>query len=342
MIYHICAFVAGFILDLIFGDPHFLYHPVIAIGKLISLCEKRFLIDVQDGNCVSGNSSDSIEMSTDDAARVSDSNRKMGVKTVIIVITVTGVATGIMLTMAYVLNPVLGTIIEAFMTYQILAAKSLKTESMKVYKRLQDSGIESARNALSMIVGRDTQSLDEDHVIAAAVETVAENTSDGVIAPMIYLAIGGPVLGLMYKAINTMDSMIGYKNDKYIDFGRCAAKLDDVVNFIPSRISAFLMIISCVILGKDYSAKNAFKIFKRDRFNHSSPNSAQTEAVCAGALGLRLAGDAYYFGKLVKKPYIGDKLRNIERADIIRANRLMYGATFLCEIICVMVMILFI
>ena len=171
-------------------------------------------------------------------------------------------------------------------------------------------------------------------------ETVAENTSDGVIAPLIYLAIGGPVLGIAYKAINTMDSMVGYRNDKYIDFGRAAAKLDDVANFIPSRLSAWLMIFSCIFMGKDYSAVNAFRIFKRDRFNHASPNSAQTESACAGALGLQLAGPASYFGKIVEKKYVGDPDREIELEDIKRANKLMFVTELLLVIFIILIEVL--
>ena len=184
------------------------------------------------------------------------------------------------------------------------------------------------------------ESLDEKGVIKATVETVAENTSDGVIAPLIYLAIGGPVLGIAYKAINTMDSMVGYRNDKYIDFGRAAAKLDDVANFIPSRLSAWLMIFSCIFMGKDYSAVNAFRIFKRDRFNHASPNSAQTESACAGALGLQLAGPASYFGKIVEKKYVGDPDREIELEDIKRANKLMFVTELLLVIFIILIEVL--
>ncbi len=207
------------------------------------------------------------------------------------------------------------------MCWQIIAVKSLKKESMNVYNELENGTINSARKAVSRIVGRDTQSLTDEGVTKAAVETVAENTSDGIIAPLFYMLIGGPVLGFLYKAVNTMDSMIGYKNEKYMFLGRAAAKTDDLFNFIPARLSAFFMIISAFILKYDY--KNAYKIFKRDRFNHKSPNSAQTESVCAGALNVMLAGDAWYFGKLVKKPTIGDDIRKIEHSDIIKANRLM-------------------
>ena len=195
---------------------------------------------------------------------------------------------------------------------------------MKVWTALRSQDVEGARYAVSMIVGRDTSVLDEKGILKAAVETVAENASDGVIAPLFYLAIGGPLLGWLYKAVNTMDSMVGYKNDRYLHFGRAAAKLDDLVNLIPSRLAALLLIVSAYLLR--YDGKNAYRIWRRDRRNHKSPNSAQTESACAGALGLRLAGDAWYFGKLVPKPYIGDEIHPIEPQDIRRVNRLMYGA----------------
>nr|WP_330386105.1 adenosylcobinamide-phosphate synthase CbiB [Pseudobutyrivibrio sp. 49] len=261
-------------------------HPVRWIGSLISNLTDLFLKRAER---------------TLEPDKVNKRKRKLGLIMVIIVITVSAGICFVILHLAYTLNSVLGLIIESVITYQCIAAKSLYVESMKVYKALDQEGLEAGRKAVSMIVGRDTASLDEKGVIKAAVETVAENTSDGVIAPLIYLAIGGPVLGIAYKAINTMDSMVGYKNDKYMDFGRAAAKLDDVVNFIPSRISAVLIILSCLFLGKDYSFLEACKIFFRDRFNHASPNSAQTESACAGALGLQLAGPASYFGKLVEK-----------------------------------------
>lgn len=244
----------------------------------------------------------------------------------------------IIIVAAYSINLYAGVIAEAVMTWQILATKCLRVESMRVYDALRTDGVDAGRRAVSMIVGRDTSVLDAAGVTRAAVETIAENTSDGVIAPMLYTAIGGPVLGFVYKAVNTMDSMLGYKNDKYMYFGRFAARLDDVVNFIPARISAYLMIAAAFIGGRQLDGKNAYRIFKRDRFNHASPNSAQTESVCAGALRVQLAGDAVYFGKLVKKKYIGDGLREIEYEDIKRANRLMYITAFLCELLSVAVM----
>lgn len=220
------------------------------------------------------------------------------------------------------------------MTYQILATKCLKVESMKVYEQLQKQNLPAARKAVSMIVGRDTEQLDETGVAKAAIETVAENASDGVIAPMIYLAVGGPVLGFAYKAVNTMDSMVGYKNEKNLYFGRFAAKLDDVVNFIPSRVAALLMIVASFLPGKRFSGTGAWKIWRRDSRKHASPNSAQTESACAGSLGIQLAGDASYFGKTVKKPTIGDALRPVKPEDIRCANVLLYRMAFLGMAVC--------
>ena len=323
MCYHIIAFIAGFVLDLLIGDPHFIPHPVRLIGSLISLLDKRL-------NCDAGYNSSENEANL--------TKYKRGVLLAFTVIFATFAVSVIILVAAYSINLYAGVIAEAVMTCQILATKCLRVESMRVYDALSIDGVDAGRRAVSMIVGRDTSVLDEAGVTRAAVETIAENTSDGVIAPMLYTAIGGPVLGFVYKAVNTMDSMLGYKNDKYMYFGRFAARLDDVVNFIPARISAYLMITAAFIGGRQFDGRNAYRIFKRDRFNHASPNSAQTESVCAGALRVQLAGDAVYFGKLVKKKYIGDGLREIEYEDIKRANRLMYITAFLCELLSVAVM----
>lgn len=323
MCYHIIAFIAGFVLDLLIGDPHFIPHPVRLIGSLISFLDKRLNCDVKYN-------------SSENEANLT--KYKRGVLLAFTVIFATFAVSVIILVAAYSINLYAGVIAEAVMTWQILATKCLRVESMRVYDALSTDGVDAGRRAVSMIVGRDTSVLDEAGVTRAAVETVAENTSDGVIAPMLYTAIGGPVLGFVYKAVNTMDSMLGYKNDKYMYFGRFAARLDDVVNFIPARISAYLMITAAFIGGRQFDGRNAYRIFKRDRFNHASPNSAQTESVCAGALRVQLAGDAVYFGKLVKKKYIGDRLREIEYEDIKRANRLMYITAFLCELLSVAVM----
>ena len=203
---------------------------------------------------------------------------------------------------------------------------------MKVYAALQSGDLEKSRYAVSMIVGRDTARLDDAGVTRAAVETVAENTSDGIVAPLIYLAIGGAPLGFFYKAVNTMDSMLGYVEPPYKNIGLIPAKADDVANFLPARISALFMLAAGWLLGMD--GKNGWKIFRRDRFNHASPNSAQTESVCAGLLGLQLAGDAWYHGVLHKKKFIGDPLREIEHEDIPRACRLLYGTALLALALC--------
>ena len=256
----------------------------------------------------------------------------------LVVVTVSTGVPAVILSVAYKYFWQLGLALESFWCYQIFATKSLKVESDRVYIALKDKGLEAGRKAVSMIVGRDTQNLTEEGVTKAAVETVAENTSDGVIAPLFYMLIGGAVLGFTYKAINTMDSMVGYKNDKYQWFGTAAAKLDDVVNFIPARVSAVLMILAAYLNGMD--GKNAACIFRRDRFNHKSPNSAQTEAVMAGALDVQLAGDAWYFGKLHKKPTIGDPVREMELLDIRRSHKLLYGTAMLGLILGIILRIL--
>ena len=279
--YSLPALVIGFVLDLLIGDPRWLYHPICVIGNLIAVLEKviRKIFPKNHGGELTG-----------------------GFLIVVLVCLFSG---GV----------------------PLLATRSLKDESMKVYDRLKNGTLDEARYAVSMIVGRDTRELTETGVTKAAVETVAENASDGVIAPMLYMAIGGVPLMFLYKGINTMDSMLGYKNDKYLYFGRIAAKLDDVANYIPARISGWLMVAGTVFTGMD--TKNAAKIYKRDRRNHASPNSAQTEAAMAGALDVQLAGNAYYFGKLYEKPTIGDPIRPVEPEDIKRANRLMYAASIL-------------
>ena len=309
--YHITAMAAGFLLDFLLGDPYWLPHPIRAIGSLIGWLEHKW-------------------------NHPEEKNSRKGTIMVLLVLAVTGSVTFLLWAGAYRVHPLLGVVVESIMTYQILATKCLKTESMKVYDALQKQDLEAARKAVSMIVGRDTQSLDETGIAKAAIETVAENTSDGVIAPMLYTAIGGPVLGFLYKAVNTMDSMVGYKSERYLYFGRTAARLDDAVNYMPARISAVLMVAACLLSGSDYNAKKAWRIYRRDRYQHASPNSAQTEAVCAGALGIRLAGSASYFGKLVEKPYIGDAERAVETEDIKRANHLLYLTAWISELLCLL------
>lgn len=323
MLYHIIAFLAGFLLDLLLGDPYWMPHPIRLIGNLIAFLDRKLLGDDDQSS-----------------SRNAKKEKHKGILLVLIVICLTLIVSAGLTIGSYFIHPVLGLIVETILTYYILATKCLKVESMKVYDKLQEQDLEGARKAVSMIVGRDTNRLDENGVAKAAIETVAENTSDGIIAPMLFTAIGGPILGFFYKAINTMDSMVGYKNDRYRDFGTAAAKTDDVVNFLPSRFSAWLIIFVCTFLGREYSSQNARKIYLRDRFNHKSPNSAQTESACAGALGIQLAGDAYYFGQLVPKPTIGDSDRPVENEDIVRVNRLLYGAAFLSEEICLVILAL--
>ena len=309
--FHSMALLAGCILDWLMGDPYWLFHPVRFMGNMISALEARLRRLFPEHLLLAG-----------------------------------GVLAGFMC-LFWTLIPVLGFlgiyrgllsfgiqrhwiyiclfVLESFFCGQLLAARSLQTESMKVCSALKEGNIEEGRRAVSMIVGRDTERLDETGVVKAAVETVAENTSDGIIAPMIFLVIGGPVLGFFYKGANTMDSMVGYKNETYLLFGRAAAKLDDAVNWLPARLSGMLLTAAAWLLpGMD--GKNAWRIFKRDRFNHASPNSAQGEAACAGALHLRLAGDAWYFETLYKKPYIGDDDRPIRPDDIKGVCSLMFGA----------------
>ena len=312
--YHMIGFSLGFVLDQLIGDPYAIPHPVVWIGRWISFLEKRLFGKKEEHR---------------EKTMAPGRQRLAGAALVLLVLLPSALIPAGLLLLFYRIHPAAGVLLEMWMTCQLLAAKSLRVESMKVYDALAGGDLAGGRKAVSMIVGRDTQSLDEAGVAKAAIETVAENASDGVIAPMLYACIGTPVLGWFYKAVNTMDSMVGYHNDRYEYFGTAAARLDDVCNYIPARISAFLMILAAFVLGREYSGANAYRIFRRDRYNHKSPNSAQTESVCAGALGIRLAGDASYFGKVVRKPYIGDADREVEYEDIRRANTLMNTAAWL-------------
>lgn len=287
----------AFILDLLWGDPSWIYHPICIIGNTIVKLEK-YLRKIFKNELLGG-----------------------GILVVIMVLLSFGIPFMI-LGMLYRIHIYLGLAVELFWCFQILATKSLKEAAMQVYKPLKENNIEASRKYVSYIVGRDTQQLDTTGVIKATVETVAENTTDGIVAPLFFMAIGGAPFAFMYKAINTMDSMVGYKNEKYLLFGRCAAKLDDIANYIPARITAYCMIVASFLLK--YNGKNAWKIYRRDRRNHKSPNAAQTESVCAGALEIQLAGNATYFGELYEKPTIGDTIREIEIEDIKHAVKLMY------------------
>jgi adenosylcobinamide-phosphate synthase len=310
MAWSMSALLTGFVLDAILGDPYNFPHIVRWMGSLISALEKclrRSLPATVHGEMTGG---------------------------VLLVCLVLLICAGFpfaALFLCYRFSPPLAYVLESFLCWQLLAARSLKVESMKVYYSLLEDDIEGARNNVSMIVGRDTSVLGKDGITRAAVETVAENASDGVAAPLLYIMLGSTALGCLYKAVNTMDSMIGYRNEKYLYFGYAAAKTDDILNYIPSRICALLMITAAFILQLD--GKSAFRVWRRDRRKHASPNSAQTEAVCAGALGIRLAGPISYSGKLKDKPFIGDDTRPIRAEDIADANRLMYTASVLTLII---------
>ena len=307
---HLTALALGFCLDLLLGDPHWAPHPVRLIGRLIAALEKllrKIFPDTKNGLLAAG---------------------------VVLVALVLGLSfgcTALLLWACGLVSPWLAFAMETVLCYQLLAARSLRDESMKVCRCLEAGDLPGGRQAVSMIVGRDTDRLDETGVAKAAVETVAENASDGVIAPLLFLAVGGAPLGMLYKAANTMDSMVGYKNDRYLWFGRCAARLDDVLNFIPARLAGALMCLAAPFAGLD--EKDAWRIFRRDRKNHKSPNSAHTEAAAAGALHVQLAGPNYYFGKLVEKPTIGDDDRPVEPRDIRRVNRLMLAASALGAIL---------
>lgn len=295
---HLLALLIGFCVDLLLGDPRRLPHPVQGMGRLIEVLEPKLRNLFH---------------------KTEQGERHAGTCLVILVVGLTGLTTALSLWLAGRLHPVLEFCLEAVICWQILAAKSLRTESMKVVRALEQGTLDDGRRAVSMIVGRDTARLSEEEVLAAAVETVAENASDGILAPLLWAAVLGPVGGMCYKAVNTMDSMVGYKNDRYLWFGRSAALFDDLCNFLPARISGFMM---CLAACFGFDGNNAFRVFFRDRKNHKSPNSAHTEAACAGALGLQLGGTHLYFGKPVEKPTIGDPVRMICREDVRRANDL--------------------
>lgn len=324
---HLLAVLGGCFLDMCIGDPHRLWHPVCGIGSLISWLEIKLrnrFPEGKKGELAAGN------------------------WLVIAVLFVTGAVSAGILAGACWFSPYAGVAAESIMCGQMMAWRSLRTESMKVYRAFAAKDVEGARKAVSMIVGRDTDSLTDTGITKAAVETVAENTSDGIIAPLLFMTLlGGPGV-FLYKAVNTMDSMVGYKNERYLWFGRAAARLDDVCNFIPARLSAVFMIGAGYLCQffwglsgrkeNPYNGKNGLKIFQRDRFNHKSPNSAQTEAVCAGVLRIQLAGNACYFGKLYEKPTIGDAIRPVEYEDIRRANCLM-TVTYLLALVPVLLLL---
>lgn len=296
-----------------------MYHPIRVIGNLISVLEKGLR---------------KLLCSQIPASEQEKKNRRevlAGGILWILTVSLSFLVPAVLLFAARKIHPAVRFLLETFWCYQIFAARCLVGESKKVYQKLKEDDLPGARKAVSMIVGRDTENLTAEGVTKAAVETVAENTSDGVTAPLLFLLIGGAPLGFLYKAVNTMDSMLGYKNEKYLYFGRIPAKMDDVFNYIPARLTAWFMIVAAFLTGMD--GKNAWKIYLRDKRKHASPNSAQSEAVCAGALDVQLAGDAVYFGKVYKKDYIGNAIRKIEPEDILRAGKLMYMTTILMMVV---------
>ena len=303
----LCAAVCGFLLDLLLGDPAWMPHPVVFMGWCISALEstlRKVFPRTPRGELAAG-----------------------VVLAAALPLGTLALSTGA-LWLCGLVHPALRFVLETVWCWQCLAGKGLKDESANVYRKLTGSTLAEARRAVSRIVGRDTEGLTAEGVTKAAVETVAENFSDGVAAPLCGMLLGGAPLALCYKAVNTMDSMVGYKNERYLYFGRAAARLDDAANYIPARLSALLLVLAAGLTGQDW--RNALKIWRRDRRNHSSPNSAQTEAVMAGALGVQLAGPAFYFGELYDKPTIGDPLRTIEAEDILWANRMMGTGSVLC------------
>ena len=299
----------AYVLDLIFGDPQNIIHPVQVIGKMISSGEKYLL------------------------GKRHESDRKYkffaGMILNITVISVTYAVTYLIYKSSE--NSIIFTVAEIYLMYTIFSINSLAREGNRVYNILKEGNIERARKDLSYLVSRDTGTMDEKMIIRSTMETISENTVDGIVAPMLYMFLGGLPLSITYKAINTFDSMVGYKNEKYMDFGKFSAKLDDVANFIPARITGILIVIASMILGYDY--KNSLKIFIRDRKNHSSPNSGHAEAGVAGALGVQFGGRVSYFGKEVDKPVIGDKAKDFELEDIKKNIKIMYAASFLSLIV---------
>jgi len=314
------AVLVGYLLDLLIGDPEWIPHPVNLIGKLITKLEARLRAKYP---------------------ATKEGELQAGKKLAILVPLITFVVSGAICWGIYAFDHIAGTVIQIILCWQCLASRDLAKHSREVYFALEDGSLEDAQEAVGEIVGRDTDRLNEAGVTRAAIESVAESSSDGVIAPMFFMLIGGAPLAWTYKAINTMDSLVGYKTKRYIYFGFYAAKLDDIVNLIPSRLAALCWIAAAFLTRNDY--KNAKKIWKRDNAKHPSPNAGQTESACAGALDIYLGGPSYYFGRLVKKPYIGDNLRPVEAEDILRANRMMYVAgflyLFLASMLCTLVFI---
>lgn len=307
--------IFAYVLDLIFGDPYSFPHPVKFIGNMISRLEKLFFA-------------------------TSINKLLSGLITFLIVVVSTYFATFLLINISYSLNSYLGIAVEILLTYTVLSAKCLEFEAVKVQRELRAKNLENSRKSLSYIVGRDTKELDFEQIVKAVIETVAENTVDGVISPIFYLCLGGVPLAMAFKAISTLDSMIGYRNEKYEEFGKVSARADDVANFIPARLSIIFFTISAFLLRLDY--KNAFLICMRDRKNHLSPNCAYSESLTAGALGIQLGGSHYYGGRLVEKQKIGDDLKKADVDDITKTVNMLRIVTFLCIlVVCIINILIF-
>lgn len=319
---HILAFATGFLLDQLLGDPAWVPHPVRGIGRLITGLERRLL-----------------DRQSESGEHRAGQERRNGALLVVVVLAIVLLLTAVLVIASYRLSVWVGFLVEAVLLCTCFAAADLRRESMAVHQALQKNDLVRTRQALSRIVGRQTEALTKEEICKAAVETVSENLSDGVIAPMCYAALGGPVLAMGYKAINTMDSMLGYRTERYRFFGTAAARLDDAVNFLPARISAILLILACWFDGKESNARHAWQIWQRDRNLPDSPNAGQPESACAGALGIALGGDAVYFGEPVEKPILGDATRPTEPEDIVRCNRLAGIASVIWAIVCVCLML---
>jgi len=293
--------LAGFILDLIFGDPRSLLHPVVVIGRIITFLEKILYKYKKIGGII-----------------------------------LNLIVVGLTVAVTYLVSGYLE-IIEIYLIYTIFATRSLALEGVKVFNILKKKDMQLARKELSYLVSRDTGYMQEKDIVRSIMETISENTVDGIISPLFFMVVGyliapntplGVALAMGYKAINTLDSMVGYKNEKYKDFGWFSARIDDVANIIPARLTGAVLIpVSALFLGYDF--KNSWKVFFRDRYNHASPNSAQSESAVAGALGIQFGGATSYFGRLIEKPTIGDKKKEFELSDIKRNIKLMYGSSIL-------------
>ncbi|HYA13029.1 MAG TPA: adenosylcobinamide-phosphate synthase CbiB [Syntrophales bacterium] len=298
--------LAAILLDLLLGDPRWLPHPVKLMGRYAAFLENPLRKSFR-------------------------SPHMAGVLAVLLVLTVTGLATYAVIMAAGLLHPLFADVVSVIILYTTLAARDLIRHSLNVYHELKSGNLAEARKKVAMLVGRDTDILDETDIVRATVESVAENTVDGVTAPLFFAVLAGPVGAMLYKAVNTLDSTFGYRNERYIEFGWAAARLDDLVNFIPARLTALMIPIAAFFLR--LSMLNSFKIIFRDRKKHPSPNSGLSEAAVAGALGVQLGGLNYYFGQPSFRATLGDPIRDLEKRDILKANALMLITLILAVVV---------